>query len=87
MRTKSHSACKSNQSLVGDKRNPKKQGQNNRLFRKVNGKLEPVRLDMELMVTDSSDRSVEISDHGFPLCPLIRVPVCVFPVPERGQGV
>ena len=42
---------------------------------------------MQLVVANGSDCPVEISNHGSPLRPLVRVPVSVLPVPKRIQGI
>ena len=44
-------------------------------------------LDVQPMVPNGSDRPVEISNHRSPLRPLVRVPIRVFPIPERIQGI
>ena len=57
------------------------------MIREVDGVLELVRLDVQRMVPNGSDRPIEISDDRPPLRPLVRVLVRVFPIPERIQRV
>jgi hypothetical protein len=83
-RTKSHLACRSNRSLIDNERNAVRA---NLLFRKVDRVLVLVRLNMQLVVTNGSDCSVEAGDNGIPLCPLVCVPVGIFSVPKRIQRV
>ena len=59
----------------------------NRLFREIDRVLVVVRLDIQHVVTDSSDCSIKICSHGFPLGPLGCVPVGVLSIPESIQRV
>ena len=58
----------------------------NLLLRNVDGVFELVCLDVQPMVPNRSDRPIKISDHRSPQCPLVRVLVRIFPIPEGFQG-
>lgn len=44
-------------------------------------------LDMQPVVTNSSDCSIKISYHRLPLGPLARVPIGILPIPKRIQRI
>ena len=81
--TKSHLVYKSDKPSAYDERIVVR---TNLLFWKIDCVLISVSFNIQLVITNSNDCPVEISHERFPLRPLVRFPVGVFPVPKRIQG-
>lgn len=82
--TKSRLVYKSNESSACNGRTATRA---NLLFWKVDRVLILVRFNIQLVVSNGSDCPEEMSDQRFPLRPLDCVPVGIFSIPERIQGI